>query len=252
MRTRIQQSDVRGQKPTVASRVRRRIASLTSDLCPLTSCPGFNLVEVMFSILILGVGLIAVASLFPVAGTIQQRSMADVDLVHQKANAIAILQNDEIELDIRAALDAHPAVTAYKQTGMPFQLDNFALIVPIQDRLSPSVNPTSYWSPVFRWDNVQDDWEVFICILRVVEGVPNIDQNVTRDGQPAYGDTAVDARPDSVDAGKGQQYRLYTYSDEATVDAAQDAPAPGSSYHARTHGKRSTALGWTYLGANQW
>jgi type II secretory pathway pseudopilin PulG len=47
----------------------------------------FSLVEVMFSILIMGVGLVAVASLFPIAGSIQRATFDDVTAVQVAKNA---------------------------------------------------------------------------------------------------------------------------------------------------------------------
>ena len=54
---------------------------------PLLSPLAFSLVEVMFSILILGVGLVAVASLFPIAGTIQRATVEDVTAMQVARNA---------------------------------------------------------------------------------------------------------------------------------------------------------------------
>ena len=68
---------------------------------------GFNLVEVMFSILILGVGLVAVASLFPVAGTLQRRSYEEVLVYHAAGNVNSQMQSRGFwVLDLVVPLDA--------------------------------------------------------------------------------------------------------------------------------------------------
>ncbi len=65
----------------------------TLHCCRVTSAEkrGFTMLEVMFAIMILGVGLIAVASLFPFAGKIQKDTFEEMEVAQVEENVKALV-----------------------------------------------------------------------------------------------------------------------------------------------------------------
>ncbi|MDX1565774.1 MAG: prepilin-type N-terminal cleavage/methylation domain-containing protein, partial [Phycisphaeraceae bacterium] len=53
---------------------------------------GYTLLEIMFSILILGVGMVAVASMFPVAARLQFNTLNDVRSQQAATNIVTMVQ----------------------------------------------------------------------------------------------------------------------------------------------------------------
>lgn len=141
---------------------------------------GFTLLEVMFSILILGVGLIAIASIFPVAGHMQRKTF-DVMMSQQVAdNAKSMLQSR----GLRGA-DMLSGRTYSSVNSLPDQILNDrvgdaasgsrGLEWPLVDRSFPTTvaNPllrSYFWVPVgLRQSN--GEWRIFLFILRRENGV---------------------------------------------------------------------------------
>ena len=153
---------------------------------------GFTLAEVMFAVLILGIGLISIASLFPAAGAIQKNTMNNV-------TAEFIASNIEAKLKTRGINEAllltyvPGADTVTKLTDA--QLTNIGL--PLAERVYPEAFDTNrdgtanttvagideddafanrqfYWRPLFMRDT-QGNWKIFVFIQRRVDdAVPTV------------------------------------------------------------------------------
>jgi len=136
---------------------------------------GFTLLEVMFSIMILGVGLIAVLSLFPVAGVIQQNTFDTL-------SARRMADNIQVMIETRGflATDLPPNPGSNDVLSGPvvqkyWDADNDGPgdWLP-EDRSYPQtggVHTRLYqWVPLFRDDNadpMEEDWEVYVLLVRM-------------------------------------------------------------------------------------
>lgn len=149
---------------------------------------GFTLAEVMFAVLILGIGLISVASLFPAAGVIQKNTMSDV-------TGEFVASNIEAKLKARGISEATltTMVTGTSVVNLTdAQLTSIGL--PIGERVfpeaydsnrngTPNENATEdntfakrqfYWRPLFQRD-AQGNWKIFVFVQRRVgDTVPTV------------------------------------------------------------------------------
>lgn len=216
------------------------------DVCRPHACRAFTLLEVMFAILLLGVGLVAVAGIFPIAGSIQ-RDTVDQTLAQSVAtSAEAVL----MEKGITAA-------------DLTLSVPNFYLLaaakIPERDRCYPyfedadgngtpnepsnsrgldedhtftsaaasSIKRQMYWCPVFYKNTLTNNWQVFVFVMRNIglgEPVP------TTTGLPLAGDLYVKA--------------------DGTVGTAisdNDSGAAGA-WHAPISGTRSSFVQLSVLG----
>lgn len=154
---------------------------------------GFSMLEVLFALMILGVGLIAVASILPVAGILQRET---VDEVHSQQVAESIKSQVEARGFSRAQLEQAfgPLVseTNFDVRPMPERvlagadddpLDNpsgiDAINWTLQDRVFPAVLPDVlnqpadeffqhrhyYWVPLVQ-RREDGSWRVFVFLLR--------------------------------------------------------------------------------------
>jgi len=210
------------------------------------SARAFNLVELMFSILILGVGLVAVASLFPVATALQQETMDDVMMQQVARNARTLLQRRGID---RATFEANALAQNGKATGEVFKIND---LWPMEDRSFPTTEPVNerdyYWVPLFRYDSNGDpaqnlDWNVYVLILKVVPGYGPSDDNVVRTGRANAGDYVIDGRSDQVRAAANQSDQPRVFPLQVDVETAPYDPF----WHGVVAGTTSTSRGFTYL-----
>lgn len=84
---------------------------------------GFTLLEIMFAIMILGVGLVAVASMFPVAAQVQASTIDDMMAQEAAANAKAMLRTRGIDKAIVGQNLSQ--VWLYPNTSAQIDLVNF-------------------------------------------------------------------------------------------------------------------------------
>ncbi len=168
----------------------------------------FTLLEVMFSILILGTGLIAVSSLIPVAASIQRDTMDQVMAQSVTTNAENLLIVKGVGKAGISAMGAFTTVTNLSDVTVPPQLD--ALGYPLAERCYPQFfdgngdgipnNPATpeddpnflarqfYWRPLFIVD-ASGNWQTFVFIQRRINGVPK----VVNSGTAFAGDLTVSA-----------------------------------------------------------
>ena len=147
---------------------------------------GFTLAEVMFAVLILGIGLISIASLFPAAGSIQKSTMSDVTGEFVASNIEAKLNARGIsETTLLTLVTGTNTVTNLTDT----QLNSIGY--PIAERVFPEAYDTDrdgtlneaaedsarakrqfYWRPLFLKDS-QGNWKIFVFVQRRIgDAVP--------------------------------------------------------------------------------
>lgn len=141
---------------------------------------GFTLLEVMFSILILGTGLIAIVSLFPVAGSIQRDTMDQVMAQNITSNAESYLLGRGLSA---AAINAM-TFTTNTVTDIPAiagnTYANLESLVSVRDRGFPASKAASdtftgpgtyvcnadyYWYPLFLKE-ASGNYKVFVFVQR--------------------------------------------------------------------------------------
>jgi hypothetical protein len=145
---------------------------------------GLTLLEVMISVLVLGLGLTAVAGLFPIAGAVQRATYDDM---------VSLQMGDTVEAMVRSrGFSIVDLVDPFNPLGL---LTNKVAPVPakvldgktatptlvewgLQDRCYPAsmggdpayANRAYYWVPLVRRVNLTD-WQVFIFVLKKEQGV---------------------------------------------------------------------------------
>jgi len=142
---------------------------------PIRRRRGFTLLEVMFAIMILGIGMIAVASLFPVAGSMQQAAFDDAMALQISTSAEAMLKSRPIPVDLNG--------TTWNNDGKVYMISDNDLNNAtdptvrwtLQDRSFPQniadVNKRTYfWRPFYRWNDEQNQWEIYLIISKRPEG----------------------------------------------------------------------------------
>ena len=163
---------------------------------PTRSIPsgrGFTLAEVMFAVLILGIGLISIASLFPAAGAIQKNTMTDVTGDFVASNIEAKLKARGIsESQLTTYIPDVAANHSVVKNLTDMQLDNIGLT--IGERVFPEAydanrNDTPnedatedntfekrqfYWRPLFMRD-AQGNWKIYVFVQRRIgDAVPTV------------------------------------------------------------------------------
>ena len=91
---------------------------------------GYTLLEIMFSILILGVGMAAVASLFPFATHIQQNTMHELMSQQTRSNIVTLLVNKGMDKTVINDSTKHevPAGMTYQTNTTRLALAAGALV----------------------------------------------------------------------------------------------------------------------------
>ena len=150
---------------------------------------GFTLAEVMFAVLILGIGLISIASLFPAAGVIQKNTMTGVTGEFVASNIEAKLKARGID---ETTLSAMGFTNNVVKNLTDAQLTSIGL--PLSERVFPEAYDTNrngtanqnadedntyakrqfYWRPLFMRD-AQGNWKIFVFVQRRAgESAPTI------------------------------------------------------------------------------
>lgn len=153
---------------------------------------GFTLLEVMFAIMILGVGLIAVAAIFPVSGTMQKATFDEV-VGQQMTDSIQAMLNErglvkESDLvgvaggtvqPVPAALIDETYEPATYEIEWPLAMRCFPGKLDVDNDLVPNeanpkpkdedptfVNRDYYWVPLVRYDATAAEWEVYVFVMK--------------------------------------------------------------------------------------
>jgi hypothetical protein len=151
--------------------------------------PGLTMIETMIATLMLGVGLVAIASLFPVAGSIQRKTY-DAVVVRQVSDSVSGL----VEARGFSALDMVDVLNpldllSFQVRPMPQKVLDASHPIPailrwgLADRCYPSAmsgdpactNRGYYWVPLVRRVNLVD-WHIYVFILKREEGVTYSDR----------------------------------------------------------------------------
>jgi len=143
---------------------------------------GFTLLEVMFAIMIMGIGLIAIASLFPVAGNMQRSAYEDAMGMQVSTSVEVMLRSRPIPLDLNG--------TTWTADGKVHKISDTDLITvwPLKDRSFPQTESdvdkrTYYWRPFYRYNNnlgpsgQASSWELYVLISKRPEGATAPDES---------------------------------------------------------------------------
>lgn len=133
---------------------------------PSTCRRGFTLIELLLAMFILAIGLIAIASIFPVAGYLQKEATDEVLTLQVKRNAEAIV----------AARGVPAGLPAGSPVVVPPPSGSLNTDYPLKDRCYPTYDfandPTAekrpfYWVPLFRnaGTATSPQWVTYVFIL---------------------------------------------------------------------------------------
>lgn len=218
---------------------------------------GFTMPEVMFAILIFGIGLIAVSSIFPVAGQLQKRAIEDTlgqqvaDLAIAEIKARKIAMDPALLPETAKALDGAPENAEFEMASAG-QSTRWLWNSPVQNRLRsfPDLPESElaydkrsfYWIPVVRRSSVtanQRDpspgagrYQVHIMVVRRFSqgGVPELKYARKSSPPVGYGDRAdrwVEAERGQLHVGEyvlgrdGRRFRVLTVA-RSSRDAATE------------------------------
>jgi prepilin-type N-terminal cleavage/methylation domain-containing protein len=159
---------------------------------------GFTLLEIMFAIMILGVGLVAVASLFPVTSRMQKNTFDDMIGMQMVSNVKAALLARGIAVSDAEASDASAKTSGNvyqlpievlnrlpNDTGRPDSIewmDHDRSFPVTAGKLNTSGTPDTngngindgwevrpyFWEPLVRYDTLSGLWEVYVIVYRTV------------------------------------------------------------------------------------
>jgi prepilin-type N-terminal cleavage/methylation domain-containing protein len=142
----------------------------------------YTLLEIMFAILILGVGMAAVASLFPFAAHIQQSTMFEVENQQTQANIVALVQArgfSRAKLDTAVSFEVSGAI--YPTETNKLTTVEMDLAFTLKDRSYPSdigddadtdgvldggyERRSIFWEPLFV-KQANGQWRIMVVIMR--------------------------------------------------------------------------------------
>ncbi|QNN23931.1 type II secretion system protein [Planctomycetales bacterium ZRK34] len=173
---------------------------------------GFTLLEIMFAIMILGVGLIAVAAIFPVSGAMQKSAFDDVVGQQLVDNIQALVDARGLanEADLSTANNGNvnfmpsellddtndPSITIEWPVSMrciPSQLDFNGNLKYNESNEDPDfLNRDYYWVPLVRKDLDSLEWEVYIFVLKKIsDAVPTVEMGPIENAPLRLGEMVV-------------------------------------------------------------
>ena len=159
----------------------------------MTRNTGLTLLEVMVAVLVLGLGLTAVAGLFPIAGTIQRRTYDDMAASQMGDSVTSMLRSrgfSSVDLttvpNTPQGLSYLASLSGYKVVPVPPAVIDGQKSVPVdttllewglKDRCYPTsmgndpayTNRPYYWVPLARKVNATD-WQLFVFVLKKEQG----------------------------------------------------------------------------------
>lgn len=219
---------------------------------PATVRRGFTLMEVLISLGIFAIGMVAVAAIFPAAALLQKQTVNDVGGQQATRSAEAILQGKTLDNAILdpgtpVGLSATPfdpdafrvfALSEINNGGVPY-LDRW----PLSNRSFPSVTPDVlardfYWVPLVRRNDFIPEraaWDVFVFVLKREEDTdykrddanapPTADWANYDDGQvagPAWLVPGVARVPVTVPSAGGSRFNFDNHQFAATSAGKAD------------------------------
>ena len=218
-----------------------------------TNRKGMTLVEVMIALLILGSGLSAIASLFPIAGTLQRRTYDSVvvrqvsdsvtDLVDARGfNAPDLITTEPGQLGKMLTNQVYACPSSVLNSNDPTpSLTKWGLVdraYPTAMGNDPEVDDRSYyWVPLVRRANTVD-WHVYIFVLKKEPGAdygnhigsanPSDPNSVPRVVSQLVATTEVINESDPKGKGKGLISDLGWGNNDDEIDAILDTQGFGT------------------------
>ena len=160
----------------------------TAGRAPSGGAGGFTLIEVLIAIGIFGIGLVAVASIFPVAILLQKQTVQEVESTHFGSNAKAIVAAKGFE---DSTTNWNAIATAGVVAPMPEDaMDKWSLGDRSYNTLENWNQRRVFWVPLcFDADPGTDKaWQVFIFVVRSERDktYPGTGNDVANPNDPTY------------------------------------------------------------------
>ncbi|NBC10111.1 MAG: prepilin-type N-terminal cleavage/methylation domain-containing protein [Planctomycetes bacterium] len=134
------------------------------------SARGFTLMEVLVAIGIFAIGLIAVASIFPVAILLQKQTVEEVEATHFGENAKAIVAARGFVASDWSSIANSGAGVVSKMEGMnpDDPMDDWSLADRSYNTLEPTDERRVFWVPLCYDSDASGDnaWQVFVFVVR--------------------------------------------------------------------------------------
>jgi len=126
---------------------------------------GFTLIELLMAMFIMSIGLVAVASIFPVSSYLQKQTFEETLTLQVKRNAESILYEMPIDAGAPGDDNVH-ALSDSELSDYPLSVRSYPLVIDKDNDGTDDVPFTErdlYWVPLVQKDGSQ--WRVFVFIL---------------------------------------------------------------------------------------
>jgi len=177
-------------RPQPARRMTRRSTSRGGG----ASGGGFTLIEVLIAIGIFAIGLIAVASIFPVAILLQKQTVQEIEATHFGENARAIVAAKGFVSGSWSLIanDGNGVVEKMEELTGDDPMDDWSLADRSYNTLESTDERRVFWTPLcFDSDPSSDNaWQVFVFVVRserdMSYGTPGSNAAIANSLDPAY------------------------------------------------------------------
>jgi prepilin-type N-terminal cleavage/methylation domain-containing protein len=190
---------------------------------------GFTLLEVMFAVMILGVGLIAVASIIPVAGAMQKRTIEEIEAQQVGRSARAYLQARGIDRVIFIDGSGEVKLLTGAQTEQHCPLEDRSAPASLPLLQNGQANRDWYWRPLYRKDATTGDVHVYVIVMRRT-GVDAPEPSASPDNKVSLGGTLLVDKNQTVG---GREYKagdVVIVTDINNIPTGWHAPKGTTSY----------------------
>jgi len=218
---------------------------------------GFTMLEVMFAIMILGIGLIAISSIFPVAGQMQKSTFDEVMGQQIGLNAMNLINerglfetaptdpgNDQVQQVPQSMLEPGgrwPLGSRCQPAKIDVNDDQIFNASAAED--SDFNERAYYWEPLYRKDQTTGEWEVFIIVMkRVGSEVPEIELTSDPAAELSLGEMVVSQKNGTIGAVTKKT------GGSIEINNQNYQSSDGQYYHGKPFGDKKTTLRVLVLG----
>lgn len=206
---------------------------------------GFTLVELLLAMFILGIGLAAIASVFPVASYLQKSAVQGVDTLHVATSAESILRANPIPASALTASDTEVQQVSNLSTHLPLSMRAY----PQQSLTGAAADERDmYWVPLAQnvGTSAAPEWRVFVFIMtRRGDGdVPDVQSSNASGSNNGDGTANISANDgggyfqigDPILSHNGQVFEVADVNgDTLTVNGQITGDLGGGIWYGRSH-----------------